>query len=412
VRLAARADFAYVDARNTPVRVWYLKSKRGAQQLATKLAAEIDSSRMWQKEQAVLGRIPCSDAALEENGGDGRLDIYLVKPGKSVGRTDSEGESGQITPGDDDYSTLGLTISASTEGGCPSTDFILLDDSLDWDDMRGTMAHELFHAFQDSFDYDGDNGAWWAEATATWAEDLVYPDMNGEQYQLEAGGWAKNNTALGPLDRWEDEGLAQYGAYIWPYYLTHRPGGDPKIIGQIYAALETRSPLEVFAAWPDWNARFKDFALWNWNKPPVDLYRDSGEHIDALVQSVHFLGNRGKVTLSPRSYPAQIQLAHTSMTYYQLRAVDDNVRQVTFNLDEITRQAGAGVQAIITIGDPAHPAYLYTEDWSALRSKTFCRTRATEQITGVVLSITNSRIGARDTLKGKITLTTTNAACP
>ncbi|HUS14588.1 MAG TPA: hypothetical protein VM536_06160 [Chloroflexia bacterium] len=413
-----RATFAYTDVPHTPVRVGYVKEHDGAQALARRLAAEIDASGMWAKEQQVLlGHTPCSDAGLADNGGSGHLDLYLVRPGKTVPRKDSEDEKGALPGAGEDYETYGLTIPQDFSGDCPSTDFLLLNENLGWDDLRTTTAHEMFHAFQDSFAQGDDGVDWWAEATATWTEDYIYPTLNSEQAQLEAGGWAKNSDALGPLDDFQDDGLTQYGAYIWPYYLTHRPGGDPGVIGKVYQSIADKRPIDVMHAWPDWEARFKEFALWNWNQDPVDVYRDGGAHIDPLAQSTHYLATGGVLALADGAYDAAVSLREASITYYTLRRIDDGsdagdvIHQLRIGMSELAHQGGAGVQAIITIEAAGQPARRYTEDWSGLTSKTFCRDQAAEHITSLVLVVTNSNVTTQDKLNGTISVVAQSELC-
>ncbi|MCZ6634815.1 MAG: hypothetical protein O7G87_15545 [bacterium] len=55
------------------------------------------------------------------------------------------------------------------------TESIYFSEGLDG--LRVTAAHEFFHAIQ--FGYYADfGGAWWQELTATWMEDVAYPDVN------------------------------------------------------------------------------------------------------------------------------------------------------------------------------------------------------------------------------------------
>lgn len=408
-----------VDAAEAPVRVWYMRARPADGTTAARLAAEVDRTGMWAKEQAaMLGHTPCSDADLPENGDDGRLDIYLLPPGRTIGRPDSGGDRSSIPDDDSDFETYGVTIPQGDSENCAEIDFILLNNGVGFDSLRSTLAHELFHAFQGSFPQDGDKDAWWAEATATWAEDYIYPDLNEEQSQLEDGGWARNPAALGPLDRWEDDGVAQYGAYIWPFYLTHRSGGRPALIGQIYSALKDETALDVMHGWRDWPARFKEFALWNWNKDPVDMYRDNGEHIDPLVQSIRYLGDHGKMVLDSGPQSSRVQLKYASMVYYELRTVDDGsdtsefVHQLHVDVSDITRQPGAGVQAIVTLGTGPYPFFRYVNDWSWIGSKTFCRDRRDEQVSNLVLVVTNANVDAGNLIRGRITTRVSGDACP
>ncbi|MDQ2805657.1 MAG: hypothetical protein M3Z04_01860, partial [Chloroflexota bacterium] len=395
---AAAATFVAVDAAHTPLRVWYLKSRSSSDAvLAKQLAAEIDSTGMWAKEQAVmLNHTPCSDAGLADNGGDGRLDVYLVPPGRGAARPDSGGDKQKMPAASSDYEIDGLTIPQDTDGSCPSRDFMMLNTDQDWNSLKTTMAHELFHTFQDSF-VQTDDAYWWDEASAVWAQDLIYPTDDEEQNQLEAGNWANYDGVVGPLDLFDDNGLAQYGAYIWPFYLTHRPGGDPRLIGQFYEAGTSKSPIKVFHDTPGWNDRFKEFALWNWNKAPVEIYRDHGQPITALAQIAQPFSSKA-LSLDNNSDKVKVSLAASSMIYYELAQVDDGpgfVHTLRFDLAEVTAGAGAGVQAIVTT-----PSGKRVEDWSSLPSKTFCRDRPAERVTNVVLVVTNSTIETDTHLKG------------
>lgn len=405
----AAATFVAVDAVNTPLRVWYLKSRAGDAAIAKQLAAEIDSTGMWAKEQAVmLNHTPCSDAGLPDNGGDGRLDVYLVPPGRGVARPDSGGDKQKMPAGSADYEIDGLTIPQDTDGTCPSRDFMMLNTNQDWNSLKTTMAHELFHTFQDSF-VQTDGADWWDEASAVWAQDLIYPTDDEEQDQLESGNWSNYDGAVGPLDLFDDNGLAQYGAYIWPFYLTHRPGGDPRLIGQFYQAGTTKSPIEVFHDTPGWNDRFKEFALWNWNKAPVQIYRDHGQPITALAQIPQPFSSN-PLSLDNNSDKVKVSLAASSMIYYELQAVDDGpgfVHTLSFDLSAVTGGEGAGVQAIVTT-----PNGKRVEDWSSLPNKTFCRDQPANRVTNVVLVVTNSTIETDTNLKGKITATAAADACP
>ena len=405
----AAAAFIAVDVPHTPIRVWYLKSHPADAAVAQQLAAEIDSSGMWAKEQAVmLNHTPCSDAGLPDNGGDGRLDVYMVPPGRGAARPDSGGDKQKMPAASADYEIDGLTIPQDTDGTCPSRDFMMLNTDQDWNSLRTTMAHELFHTFQDSF-VQTDGADWWDEASAVWAQDLVYPTDDEEQNQLESGNWSNYDGVVGPLDLFDDNGLAQYGAYIWPFYLTHRPGGDPRLIGQFYQAGTTKAPIEVFHDTPGWNDRFKEFALWNWNKAPVEIYRDHGQPIKALAQIAQPFSSTA-LSLDNSSDKVKVSLAASSMIYYELATIDDGpgfVHTLRFDLSSVTGGDGAGVQAILTT-----PSGRRVEDWSSLPSKTFCRDRSSDHITNVVLVVTNSTIETQTHLKGKITATAAADACP
>ena len=85
------------------------------------------------------------------------------------------------------------------------------------ENMRVTAAHEYFHAVQ--FAYDAFEDSWFMEATATWAEDEVFPDINDNLQYLRHGPLRRPRV---PLDKFEVGGLHQYGDWIFFRYLTEQ----------------------------------------------------------------------------------------------------------------------------------------------------------------------------------------------
>ncbi len=425
----------HVDAAASPIRVWYWElgpsvaqddgsdpewaqelgrlreQSVGSAALAAKVAAEFDASNMWSTErEAMLGHEPCSDGTLISDGGDPRLDVYLVTTGIWAMRT----EDGNTLRED---AIEGAAIPLSDGDGCHKIPFILLRQTLGWDQMRSVMAHELFHAFQFSFSpfrrsrtlSDGKvvhqdfqytfDFEWWHESSATWAEDLVYPTMNVEHRQLWC--WFRKDAPNGPLDyTW-----CRYSAYQWPFYLTRLAGESPSLIGEIWQAAEEQTPLQVMGAMADWEERFKEFNLWNWNQPPVERYLDPGQNapgsgkIERIRQTPVPVGvditGAGNI---------DVELERTAARYYEV-TVDDSkgeVGWVEFDLAAITDQPHAGVQAIVTIGDPQNPTRRYTEDWSTEGRKEFCRLEEDERVTNVVLVVSNGSVEDGRDLKGAI----------
>ena len=100
--------------------------------------------------------------------------------------------------------------------------------------------------------------------------------LNFEQPHLDLGGWALTRLPPGPLPCDNGNLECPYGAYLWPFYLTHRGGTDPTEVGQLWAASAQQAPLRSMTDRGDWADRWKEFALWNWNEGPADKYRDNG----------------------------------------------------------------------------------------------------------------------------------------
>jgi Family of unknown function (DUF6055) len=155
-------------------------------------------------------RAPKSDGTLGgcTNGGAGLTDVYL----KDIGK-------------------LGLYGYASIDPGQPQGDvsryaFQVMDNDYskaEFPQYNGylpplevTAAHEYNHVLQDGYDFVEDK--WMFEATATWMEDEVYPDIN--DYHQYMAPWAQRS--LEPITAPDDAKV--YGSAVWNHWLSDRYG--------------------------------------------------------------------------------------------------------------------------------------------------------------------------------------------
>jgi Family of unknown function (DUF6055) len=248
----------------------------------------------WDAESTFLGIEPLADEGapdpdvwLNDGGGDPRIDIYLVnecvvRDGAchALGAT-SYGETGVTGP----HTTVqGVGVWAS---------YVLLPKSLLAQArlFRATVAHELFHVFQNSMNFDGPyNGSyhWIVEATAKWAEwhfsqveDNVTPWFSG--FQVVDQGLL--STANGNA----------YNSFTWPLFLEEETGG-PDVVAAMWHAIEGKVGFRAVDDVIDQQYAFKDhfreFAIRNWNKelgigdpmdplhplPPTSRQQPFGKH--------------------------------------------------------------------------------------------------------------------------------------
>ncbi|MEQ6900304.1 MXAN_6640 family putative metalloprotease [Nocardioides sp. YIM 152588] len=102
------------------------------------------------------------------------------------------------------------------------------------ENLQVTAAHEYFHAVQ--YGYDVDEDSWILEATATWAEDQLYDDVNDNIAYLPYGPIRHPQT---PLDTFN--GSYAYGAWIFFQYLTDRfpaqHGGMPVLLRELWESM-------------------------------------------------------------------------------------------------------------------------------------------------------------------------------
>ncbi len=145
------------------------------------------------------------------NGGDGRIDIYLVAFVGSDGETVTEE----------------CTTTAKGAQQCPG--FILVERNFPskgyataQQGAQTVVAHELFHMVQDA--YDAQMQRWWAEGTAQWAMKQKYPQI----MDLEANLPGFFSQVSRPIDSPPSGAVAEYlyGAAIWPVFLGEHRGED------------------------------------------------------------------------------------------------------------------------------------------------------------------------------------------
>ncbi len=201
----------------------------------------------------------------------------------------------------------GCTPSAFGVGGYYTTDddgwpIIVLSqgvfDNLDFG--QTTVAHEFYHAVQhaEGAYTSGRSVQWWWEATAMWVEGQVYPGT--EDYYSFLYGYAfephrQLNAYTGLTSAGLLEEYHQYGAAIWPRYLTEHVTSWTTIRDSWLLGSPDQDPMDFLAdalaeeAGHDLEDVFGDFAAHNatWDYfhgdnigPYLDYVADSTRHGD------------------------------------------------------------------------------------------------------------------------------------
>jgi len=231
------------------------------------------------------------------------------------------------------------------------------------ENLRVTAAHEYFHAVQ--FAYDAFEDSWFMEATATWAEDEVYPDINDNLQYLVRGPSRRPQV---PLDKFEVDGTHQYGDWIFFRYLTEQiPAGlvMPDLVRQMweradgslggpdmYSLQAVRAALaangESFAR------RFARFA--DANRRPAAEYAEGDLYPIAPLSGSRSLGP------GERSGWMSRELDHLSSTTLRFTptGVMTPTRALTVNLDlaDTSRGSLAVVTPYAGNGSPLTPGFV------------------------------------------------------
>ncbi|GAA1478184.1 hypothetical protein GCM10009623_26300 [Nocardioides aestuarii] len=105
------------------------------------------------------------------------------------------------------------------------------------ENLQVTLAHEYFHAVQFGYDYWED--LWVMEATATWAEEQVFDDVDDNRQYLRSGQVGRPEL---PLDHFGQS--AQYGNWAFFQFLSERWSGTtgtmPTIVLDLWERLGAR----------------------------------------------------------------------------------------------------------------------------------------------------------------------------
>ena len=245
--------------------------------------------RAWDLEIGALGyQAPPSDGG---NGGGAEIDVYILDLGRQgiYGYTFPE-SSGATTSTylqlDNDY-TNSVFGQASPCKGARSTRGL--------DALHVTVAHEFFHMIQFGY-YQGSDGRWWQEASATWMEDVAYPEADDYlQYVCAFLGVPHRSLDSGrPLSRDEHP----YGASVFAHFLAKQYSRD--VIRSVWEELGRRANASmshfdrVLQKVDDegLDGAVSDFAVWNYftgSRHREEFYTEGEKYSEAAVVPTHVI---------------------------------------------------------------------------------------------------------------------------
>lgn len=153
---------------------------------------------------------PISDSlnpSCGSNGGDGRLDVYLVHMVGADGLTDAE--AGRCTTAGAAVKCASFLFAQSNYAGYyPTADI----------GVHTVLPHETFHAVQNAYDSKIDR--FWAEGTAQWAAKTLDPSLTDLERFLPDFFSQTSRSLDAPSNGVTSNFL--YGSAIWPVFLTQR----------------------------------------------------------------------------------------------------------------------------------------------------------------------------------------------
>lgn len=183
---------------------------------------------VWAREIGDLGyRAPLSDGDSSNDGGDGRLDVYLEDLGSAQ-------VFGYCTSDDPDAGSDVYAVSAYCVLDEDFREFGTAHSPQEF--LEVTAAHEFHHASQ--FAYDWLEDSWLLEGTAANIEETVFPEVDDNVNFLSYSPLTRPWSAL---DR-GGLGDSEYGAWIFWRFLEEKVAGDPAILREIWERVDAHDP--------------------------------------------------------------------------------------------------------------------------------------------------------------------------
>lgn len=299
---------------------------------------------VWAAEITDLGfRAPKSDITSSNNGGDGRIDIYLAQTG-------DDGFYGYCAS-DDPADFFGSYRYFDASVFCViDNDFAELGGLAA---LRATLAHEFFHGVQAAYDWFEDR--WFMESTATWMEEQVFDDIDDNVQYLGSGALGKPWV---PLDS-NNAKAGVYGNWIFHQFISETfavgAAGDVDVVREAWERADgSREGPDQYSTQAIANALkathgvrfrrfFADFAMYN--DAPEAFY----EEAEANAYPAPPLADTLKVTKRNGGGGGSVQLDHLTSAYIALvpgRGVSgDSSLRISVNLG--ARRTGPGASAVV-----------------------------------------------------------------
>jgi hypothetical protein len=331
-----------------------------AKKMAERLKKAIDDDDIMERFYDLLKRNIVKDGT---RGGDDKLDVYVAPNGGDLGITNCESNKPCST-----YILINTNIGLSRNN-------ILIT----------TLAHEIFHSFQYAYKYKEPDDDWWSEATAIWSEDFIYPELNTEHIWLNEFIHHPQTELFSRMNPANHD----YGAYIFPYYLSESTSQD-SFMKATWEGCETQSCLKAVDAVIDggYKQQWKEFTLWNYNKDPVKYYGDVGGFPDKSSED-------GDNTVWTTIYGGDEfvdidELKPLSAFLHEVKNEADNeeIKRLTFkDLNTFTGlNENAGIKAVIYYKNGRKEV----EDWTDKRERSFCIEDPDEDFERIMLIFSNA----------------------
>ena len=349
---------------------------------ASIISANINT--IWDQVTQLMDTQPLTDTNYSSgNGGGPELDIYIVRMGSTkMGSFNS------------------FPVAFDPMLGSPKhAGYVLINGFYNGKNLKETVAHELFHAFQAAYDTKDRHrlSSWWKEATATWAETQLYPTSTSY------GGYAQAFIPFSgvPLDFEADSPPSPdlinhpYGAFLFPLYVTSKESSS-SFVRQTFTSMKTKTTLKAIddnltggfkTVWPK-------FVQYVWNKAPLDFFAKNYK----VNSSVKYTDDGFFIQMAPTmdvQNPIDLDRLSFKFYYYDVNDPDFRTLAITNPLSTSnngTLQIGVKINGVWSFRDLSNNPYV-----------TYCLDLHAERVSEILLITSNS-----DYTPGAKHLVTTN----
>lgn len=347
---------------------------------------------------------------------DDAIDFYFVRPDTIDPRLPAcQGNSVDL-----ELCTLGADAGVTREAppalGNTSSGFVLINIDYPPNVIYDTIAHELAHVAQCQYALDEMKPMWFKESTATWVAYKVMKQLG--EIPSVAYEWLKDTgssplfaqRARPPLSEFFETlhmslvaPWTQYGSWLFFYYLSMEKGdGIVRSIWQKAAQTPGADGIKAIKEVIPLDYHFPRFTVRNWNQDSVpnqyktqdNTFRPgmkpgSTREIDESGPYIKEL-HGGTPALAADYYHFKFQAA---------------TRKVTFN--KLPTESNAHVWAIKKIGND----WKEPEDWTGEEYKDFCRDWQDEDLTNLVIIVSNSDLTAKLQRQSKVRIIADAVGC-
>lgn len=329
------------------------------------------------------------DIPSKEINPDEAIDIYIIPlPGPDPRRPDTiMGPAG------------GWTVAAAPFSGRISSAYNLIDMSVTGGYLVGTIAHELFHASQNSYNYQ--KSPWLGESTATWGEFRVLQKLGRptEPVHYPLPDFFSDLDSI-PLDM--TSGRHEYGAYL--YFFFAQMEINDAVVSKVWESSASEDGAKDVDAVFKFKDHFREFALRNWNSEPVKRRygREDRDFSPKLSPPTTWL-----VDLKPEKKELLHEFVrHLTALYYSIQVPENpRIKKVIVHLGGTTANRDLDVDALVTIEEKDAEV----RHWSNENDVTFCLDEPDQKLTKLVLIVSNPSM--KEDRKSKIEIEPTSKPC-